>query len=102
VSASLSTARNAPAELRRWPRLIVLSAALAALLVVATGAALWHQDSPGTPCSICYAAHLPAMSNLPVRTPVASDAVAWLVPAEFRVNQATPERLNAPPRAPPA
>jgi hypothetical protein len=85
-----------------WPRLIALTAALAAVLVVATGITLWHQDSPGTVCSICYAAHLPAMRSLPVRTPVASYAIAWLVPTELLLTHAAPERLNSSPRAPPA
>jgi hypothetical protein len=75
---------------------------MAALLVVATGATLWHQDSPGNACSICYAAHLPAMRSLPARTPVALYAIAWLVPAELLLNHATPERISSPPRAPPA
>jgi hypothetical protein len=75
---------------------------MAALLVVASGATLWHQDSPGTTCSICYAAHLPAMRSLPVRTPVASYAIAWLVPAELLLTHATPAKLSSPPRAPPA
>jgi len=79
-----------------------MSAALAALLVIATGVTLLHEDSPGTTCSICYAAHLPAMSSLPIRIPVVSDSVARLVHAQLRENHATPERLNAPPRAPPA
>jgi len=86
-----------------WPRLIVLTAAVAALLFVATGVTLWHHDSPGTSsCSICYAAHLPALSSMQAGTPAAPCAVPWAVPAELRLNHATPDTLNSPPRAPPA
>jgi len=81
----------------------VLAAAVAAFLFVATGAALWHQDAPGNSvCSICYAAHLPALSSMPTGTPAASCAVAWVVPVELRLNHATPDTLNSSPRAPPA
>ena len=87
----------------RWPTLVVLTAAVASLLLVATGATLWHQDSPGTSsCSICYAAHLPALSSMPAGAPAASCDVAWLVTAELRLNHATPDALSSPPRAPPA
>jgi hypothetical protein len=88
----------------RWFRLVVLTAAVAALLFLSTGAALWHHDAPGkaASCSICLAAHLPALSNMPAGTPAAPRAVAWLVPAELRLNHATPDTLNSPPRAPPA
>lgn len=85
-----------------WSNRIVLAAALLSLLVVGTGVTLWHQDAPGTVCSICYAAHLPAMRSLPVRTPVASYAIAWLVPTELLPTHAAPERHNFSPRGPPA
>lgn len=85
-----------------WPRLVVLTAAVAALLFLASGATLWHHDAPGTVCSICYAAHIPALRSAPARTPIASFAVARVVPAELRLNHATPERLSSSPRGPPA
>ena len=102
VTAPFFSRRGMRRNSAQWLRLIALTAAMVALLVVATGATLWHQDSPGTTCSICYAAHLPAMRSLPARTPVASRAIAWLVPADLLLNHATPERLNSAPRAPPA
>jgi len=86
----------------KWPRLLVLTAALAALLIVATGATLWHQDAPGTVCPICYAAHLPALRSVPARTPVASYTIAWVVPVDLLLDHATPETLSSAPRAPPA
>ena len=91
-------------DARRWLRVAVFTAALGALLFVATGATLWHQDAPGTAasCSICYAAHVPALSSMPAGTPAAPFAVAWVVPAELRLTHATPETLSSPPRAPPA
>jgi len=86
-----------------WPRQIVLTVAVAALLFVGTGATFWHQDSPGTSsCSICYATHVPALSSMPAGTPAAPCAVAWVVSAELQLNHAIPETLSSPPRAPPA
>jgi hypothetical protein len=76
---------------------------MAAILFVATGAALWHQDAPGaTFCPMCHAAHLPALRSVPARTPVISFAVTWAILPELRLNHATPETLNTSPRAPPA
>jgi hypothetical protein len=102
VSEPFFNPRGVRGNSAQWLRMIALTAALAALLVVASGATLWHQDAPGTVCSICYAAHLPAVRSLPVRTPVASRAIAWLVPVELLLDHATPERLSSSPRAPPA
>jgi hypothetical protein len=99
VSEGFSSGRSNSPE---WLRLAVLAAALAAVLFVATGAALWHQDTPGTFCSICYAAHIPALRSALVRAPVTSSAVVRVVPVELRLNHATPETLNSSPRAPPA
>jgi hypothetical protein len=85
-----------------WPKLVLFTAAMAAVLFVATGASFLHQDAPGTICSICYAAHLPALRSIPVRTPLASYAITWWVPAELLLNHAAPEALSSAPRAPPA
>jgi hypothetical protein len=85
----------------RWPTRVVLAAAILSLLIVGTGMTLWHQDAPGTPCSICYAAHLPALRTLPAGTPVVSDAIVWLISTNFPLNHAAPEQLNSAPRAPP-
>ena len=82
----------------------MLTVAVAALLFLATGAALWHHDAPGkaASCSICLATHLPVLSSMPTGTPAAFCAVAWVVPVELRLNHATPDTLNSSPRAPPA
>jgi len=87
----------------RWLRLAMLTAAFAAVLFVATGAAFWHQDAPGAAasCSICYATHLPALSSMPVGTPAAPLAIAWVITAELRLTHTEPDKLNSPPRAPP-
>ena len=87
----------------RWLRLAVLAAAFAAVLFVATGASLWHQDAPGATasCSICYATHLPVLRSMPAGTPTAPLAVAWVITAELRLTHAEPDKLNSPPRAPP-
>ena len=90
-----------PRKPTSWPRVVLFTAAMAAVLFVATGASFLHQDAPGTVCSICYAAHLPALHSAPVHTITASYAVARLVPAELLLDHATPDRLNSPPRAPP-
>jgi hypothetical protein len=85
-----------------WSRFLLLTAALAAVLFVGTGASFLHQDAPGTFCSICYAAHLPALRSLAFQAPDASFAVSWFVPAELLPQHATPEVGNSAPRAPPA
>ena len=102
VKQHSSSRRSGRGNTRQWPSLIAFTTAIAVLLVVATGATLWHQDSPGTVCSICYAAHLPALRSLPAGTAVAPYAVAWLVPAELLLTHAAPERISSAPRAPPA
>ena len=102
VTEYLSSRRGTRCDPPQWLKLIALTVALSSLLVVATGVALWHQDSPGTVCSICYPAHLPILHGMPAQTPVASHAIAWLVPAELLLTHATPARLSSAPRAPPA
>src|SRR3990172_1882921 len=74
VRAPLYSRRISPQRLRQWVGLAAFMVALASLLVFAAGASLWHQDSPGTACPICYATHLPAMRSLPAHTPVAAPA----------------------------
>ncbi len=80
----------------------MLWAALAALLFLGTGAAYLHQDTPGTQCSICYAAHVPTLRAVPVRTPVAFFTLAWLLTFELLLSRTAPETSSASPRAPPA
>src|SRR5438045_16737 len=76
-------------------------AACAGLLLVATGASYLHQGAPGTFCSICYVAHLPALNIVPVRIPVASFTVVRLVLVELLQNHSAPDVTNSSPRAPP-
>jgi hypothetical protein len=90
------------ANAAQWFKIAALTAALLSLLVVATGATLWHQDSPGTVCSICYAAHLPALRGSVTSTPTSPFVVCWIVTGASRVRHAEPESLQSPPRGPPS
>jgi hypothetical protein len=101
VSEGLLITRNRNKRLP-WPKLLLLAAAMAGLLFLGTGASFLHQDAPGTFCSICYAAHIPALRSAPARIPVTSSAVAWLLPTELPLVRAAPETLSSAPRAPPA
>lgn len=102
VNLHFARRRLAQRNLLLWSKRIVLATALLSLLAVGMGVTLWHQDTPGTVCSICYAAHLPAMRSLPVRMPVSSYAIAWLVPIGLPEAHPAPERNSSSPRAPPA
>jgi hypothetical protein len=88
----------------RWLHLAVLSAALAAILLLATGASLWHLDTPGSEatCAICHVAHLTPLLGAAMGTLAAPLFIAWNLPTETQISHATPATLNAPPRAPPA
>jgi hypothetical protein len=85
-------------------RLVVLTAALVAILFVATGAALWHYDAPGSAatCPLCYAAHLPILHSASAGMAPSSSAVAWMVACELRSAPPAPDALQFPPRGPPA
>jgi hypothetical protein len=88
----------------RWLHLTVLGAALAAVLLVASGASLWHVDTPGSEatCAICHVAHLTPLLGAATGTLSAPLFIAWHQPAETQITHASPATLNAPPRAPPA
>jgi H+/Cl- antiporter ClcA len=86
----------------QWPRLIALTAAVAALLIMAMGVTLWHQDSPGTICSICYAAHSPALRSAPASTASGPLVFCWVVARAVYLDRAEPESLQSPPRGPPS
>jgi hypothetical protein len=87
-----------------WLRVAVLSAACAAILLVASGISFWHTDAPGSEatCPICHVAHMPVLPGTATSVPSTSRVVAWLVPAEARVSHSAPAGLDSPPRAPPA
>ena len=84
---------------RRWLRLVVLTAALTAILLVASGASLWHIDAPGSEatCTICHLAHLPALAGVLTSAPVVPALVAWIAPAETQVAHLAPAALSSPP-----
>jgi hypothetical protein len=85
-------------------RVGALTAALAAMLFVASGATLWHQDAPGSAatCPICYAAHLPALRSAPAAMTPTHSVVAWTIAPESWIAPPPPAALQPPPRAPPA
>jgi hypothetical protein len=82
---------------------VLLAAAFLAVLFVASGAALWHVDAPGSEatCTICHLAHMPVLPGMSSVAPAASALVVWLVPAEEKVAHTAPAGLDSPPRAPP-
>lgn len=83
---------------------LLLAAALAAMLFLASGASLWHIDAPGSEaaCTICHLAHMPVLQGMPSGSLAAPTVVAWVVPAETRVGHTAPAGLDSPPRGPPA
>ena len=88
----------------RWLRLAALAAALAAVVILASGISFWHTDSAGSDatCPICHVAHTSSLPVAMAHIPAASLAVEALVPAQARVGHAPPFSVAAPPRAPPA
>ena len=98
------TMRRTQRQSRDWVRLACFTAAAFAVLLLAVGAAFWHQDEPGSEatCAICHVAHLTPLPGSPVGALPAPLFVAWHQPAEAQLQQLSPSTLNAPPRAPPA
>jgi hypothetical protein len=94
---------NKRAEPQTWFRVAVLTAALVAILFLATGAALWHHDAPGSAatCPICAAAHLPALRSAPAEAVPTHFVVVWMIAPELRFAPPAPETLQPPPRGPP-
>jgi len=88
-----------------WLRLAGLVGALAAVLLLASGADLLHTHANGSDeatCAICHAAHMPALSSVPLRALDALTIVAWIAPAETQISHTAPSFALPPPRAPPA
>jgi hypothetical protein len=91
-------------RVRTWLRFAAWAAALAATLLVASGAEFWHTDAPGSEatCLICHAAHMPALRAAPARTVVKLTALTWFVPLGVRFDHSAPSSVIPSPRAPPA
>ena len=91
-------------EQRHWRRMAVLTAAVAAMLFLATVGSEWHFDAPGSEatCPICHFAHMPVLPGVSTNIPVAPAMVVWVLPAETYGVYAAPVGLDSPPRAPPA
>jgi hypothetical protein len=87
----------------RWLRLAVLATAIAAVLLVASGASLWHYDAPGSEatCPICHLAHMPVLSGTPGVVLSAPAPLSWVTVAPARAAHVAPAALDCPPRAPP-
>jgi hypothetical protein len=92
-----------PGVFRPWLRFAALTAAMAAVLLLASGVTLWHVDTPGSSatCPICHLAHMPTLRGMPAGGVFAPVAVAWVVPLEIRASYVAPISLDSPPRAPP-
>jgi hypothetical protein len=87
-----------------WLRLAALTVAIAAIAFVATGATLWHVDTPGSAatCPICHVAHAPLLGGVSAQIVVVPFALAWLVAARQHIRHEAPPVLDASPRAPPS
>ncbi len=100
----MSSLRDGPIRIssQRF-RFAVLITALLGMIFLASGAALFHYDAPGSAdtCPICHAVHMPVLRGAPVETATSLEMVAWLVVPEARPTHALPAARNAPPRAPP-
>jgi hypothetical protein len=75
-----------------------------AVMLIATGASLWHIDAPGSAatCPICHYAHISALPGLPAGSVTVQVSLAWIVPAAPIVGNAAPVLQASAPRAPPA
>jgi hypothetical protein len=89
---------------RRWTRLALLTAAILAILLLATGANVWHIDAPGSAatCPICHLAHLSPLLHAPAALVSAPVLLAHIRPVQWRLQNESPSALIPPPRAPPA
>jgi hypothetical protein len=87
----------------RWFHLVALAAAVVSIVFVATGASLWHQDRPGSEatCSICHLAHLAPPLCIATGALTGPVLIDWKPPDETQVIHASPDVLEASPRAPP-
>jgi hypothetical protein len=81
-----------------------LTAAIVAVVLIATGVSLWHIDAPGSSatCPICHFAHVSALPGLPAESVNVHLSVAWVLPGEAMAGNAAPVLRASAPRAPPA
>ena len=88
----------------RWLHGASVAAAIIAVLLVASGASLWHIDAPGTAatCPICHFAHISVIPGVPAQSVSVHVRVAWVVPAESTTLSLAPILPASAPRAPPA
>jgi hypothetical protein len=100
--------RNGPIGSRRrssrWLHATLFIAACATILLIASGIAFWHTDTPGSEatCPICHVAHMPVLPGTATSVLSTPNVVAWVEPAEVQVSHSAPAGLDSPPRAPPA
>jgi hypothetical protein len=102
----MSSFRDGPIRGRtpaQWLHLAVLTTAVLALLFVASGAALWHLDAPGSAdtCPICHAVNMPALHAVRAGNLTSLAIATWLEIPETRTTHVPPAASSAPPRAPP-
>src|SRR5579864_6509558 len=91
-------------RLMRSLRLAALIAAFAGIVLLATGAAWWHVDNPGSvdACPICcHVAHISALPGSLAAALVTPAHVAWVLPLERLLLPGSPSVIPPPSRAPP-
>lgn len=108
VKAIIASPHMKPSPtIRSFPgamRIAVLAAAFAGIVLLATGAAWWHLDTPGSvdTCPICcHIAHISAIPGTLAAAIAAPSLVEWLLPAERLVFEGAASVLVPPSRAPP-
>jgi hypothetical protein len=85
-------------------RFVVLMAALASVLFVATGVSLLHVDAPGaseSTCPICHVSHAPILSAAPVVLQGVQAVVERLLLGHEVTTLPAPSVATPPSRAPP-
>jgi hypothetical protein len=86
-------------------RLAAFVAAFAGIAFLATGAAWWHVDGPGSvdACPICcHVAHINAVPGALAAALAAPVHVAWVLPAEGLLFSGASSVVTPPSRVPPA
>jgi hypothetical protein len=86
-------------------RLVVFLAAFVGIALLATGAAWWHVDNPGSvdACPICcHVSHINAVPGALTAALVAPVHVGWVLSAERLLLPGAPSVVTPPSRAPPA
>jgi hypothetical protein len=86
-----------------WLHVAAVTAAVVAVMLIATGASLWHIDAPGSAatCPICHFAHISVLPGLPAESVSVHVIVADLPPAAPLISALAPVVATASPRAPP-